>query len=115
MTRMSPGAFGISSRPDWVMCGVTLPSGGVRLIASKELTRADLEAQWERAYPQFDTWEVLSPPFGHARITLTTEIRGFVMIEAPDYPAAFKALFEDWAPQAPPRPGISEGQQELTT
>lgn len=107
------------TRPDWVMCGGPNPAGGVRLLASKELNQAELEAQFEYR----DIWD--GGPFGPVgltpigarltsqRITLTTEMRTFTVIDAPDYPSAFKALFEDWSPEPAARTAIGEGQREL--
>jgi hypothetical protein len=83
-------------RPDWVMCG--WPSrGGVTLLASKEMTHAELEAQygWEETGMRPDS----SPPLLRGRrITLTSGLKTFIVIEAPDYATAFKALFEQWTP-----------------
>ena len=83
--------------PDWVMCGVPW-NGGVRLLASKEMTHAELDAQ----FGYTDIWDGgLTPGYAipaSRRITLTAGMRTFVMIEAPDYPTAFAALFEQWTP-----------------
>jgi hypothetical protein len=81
--------------PDWVMCGVPW-NGGVRLLASKEMTHAELDAQ--RDLPDIDpwgSWPKMLPPL---RIKLTAGMKTFTMIEAPDYPSAFRALFEHWTP-----------------
>lgn len=84
-------------RPDWVMCGGPTP-GGVRLLASKDMTYAELEAQ--RDLPDIDVWAddlfpKMLPPL---RIKLIAGMKTFVIIEAPDYPAAFRGLFEQWTP-----------------
>lgn len=106
-------------RPDWVMCGAPNPSGGVRLIASKELNRAELEAQFEYE----DIWDggLFAPagltPVGRVlrshRYSLTADMRTFVVIDAPDYPSAFRSLFEGWSPEPASRAAIGEGQREL--
>ena len=83
------------SRPDWVMCG--MPHGvGVRLLASKDMTHAELEAQ--RDLPDTDPWGSWPSALPPLRITLTAGMKTFTMIEAPDYPTAFRALFEKWTP-----------------
>lgn len=80
-------------RPDWVMCGCPVP-GGVRLLASKDMTHAELSADY--GWADIDAW---SPPvLTSRRITLTSGLKTFIMIEAPDYPSAFAALFEQWTP-----------------
>jgi hypothetical protein len=83
-------------RPDWVMVGTTMPSG-VRLLASKELTHAELEAQFDRAAP-WDAYDFSIPPVVSQRITLAAGMRTFIVIDAPDYPSAFRSLFESWTP-----------------
>ena len=83
-------------RPDWVMCGVQNPAGGVRLLASSELTQAELEAQIDR--PDIFHDPLFGPSPVTQRLNLTAEMRTFTMIEAPDYPAAFQALFKHWSP-----------------
>ena len=97
--------------PDWVMCGVQNPAGGVRLLASQDLTQAELQALID--YPEivYDPFPV--PGQVRQRFLLTAEMRTFSMIEAPDYPAAFQALFEHWSPQPAARAAIGEGQMEL--
>jgi hypothetical protein len=101
-------------RPDWVMCGMPQPggeTGRVRLLASKELNHAELTAQME--YPE--TFGIFpAPSIVTQRYTLTAEARTFIVIDAPDYPAAFKALFEDWTPEPATRPALGEGQRAIT-
>jgi len=57
-------------RPDWVMCGMPW-NGGVRLLASKDMTHAELEAQfgYRDIYDGGLTPEYAVP--GSCRITLT--------------------------------------------
>lgn len=97
------------------MCGMTKADGSVRLIASQELNRAELEA--ERELQHDFGWMGPAPfmlpgPLSY-RIILTTDMRSCVFIDAPDYPAAFRGLFEQWSPQPAARTGI-EGQREIT-
>jgi len=91
---LSPNAAGFG-RPDWVMCGCPA-RGGVRLLASKDMTHAELEARFDWADINMGTY--LSPHLRSQRITLTAGLKTFVMIDAPDYPSAFRALFEQWTP-----------------
>jgi hypothetical protein len=100
-------------RPDWVMCGMPNFGGGVRLIASKELNRAELEAQFERP----EIWDDVAyalPPVVRQRYILTAEMRTFTVVDAPDYPAAFKSLFEGWSPEPAARTALGEGQRAIT-
>lgn len=101
-------------RPDWVMCGGPNPGGGVRLIASKELNQAELEAQF--SYPEIRGL-FLDPSGVSQRFTLTAQMRAITVIDAPDYPAAFKSLFEVWDPGAGRAPSarrpLGEGPREI--
>jgi hypothetical protein len=100
-------------RPDWVMCGMPMPGDGgwVRLLASKELNHAELTAQMQ--YPE-TLGLFLDLSAVTQRYTLTAEARTFIVIDAPDYPAAFRSLFENWTPEAAARPAISEGRRAIT-
>ena len=83
-------------RPDWVMCG-TPTAGGVRLLASKDMTHAELEAQFGYQDIDIGLMDPL-PVMTSQRITLTAGLKTFIVIDAPDYPSAFRALFEQWTP-----------------
>jgi hypothetical protein len=96
---MAPAFDQAYSQPDWVMCGMSLPEGGVRLITSQQLNRAELQALFRRM---------------STAITLSTEMATCTVIDAPDYPTAFQNLFAKWNPQSAPRPGITEGQREIS-
>ena len=100
-------------RPDWVMCGAQNPDGRVRLLASKELTQAELREEME--YPDLPYPERLfvNPFDVTQRFFLTAQMRSFTIIDAPDYPAAFKSLFEGWSPGPTPRLALGEGLREL--
>jgi hypothetical protein len=109
---MSTHANSISfPRPDWAMCGMPNPAGGVRLIASKELNTAELEAHL--SFPEIRGL-FLDPSTVTERYTLTAEMRTFVIIDAPDYLSAFKSLFEGWTPEPADRPALGEGQRTIT-
>jgi hypothetical protein len=99
-------------RPDWVMLGVSNADGTVRLIASKELTRAELE--YEADYEEIHSLWSLEPPRmvqTSAVYRLTAELRTWVLITAVDYPAAFDALFGQWAPERARRPEIEQRRE----
>ena len=83
-------------RPDWVMCGVPW-AGGVRLLASRAMTHAELTAEFDRVAP-WGPYNFEPMPIVSQRITLTAGMRTFTVIDAPDYPSAFTALFETWTP-----------------
>jgi len=95
-------------RPDWVMCG-TPHAGGVRLFASKDMTHAALEANFGRHVIDDGTLSGAWGPVISQRITLTAGLKTFIVIDAPDYPTAFRALFEQWTPDPGERaalPGV---------
>jgi hypothetical protein len=96
-----------------VMCGMPGHDGGVRLIASKELNTAELRAEFSRAALTYEPL-FLDPSSVSQRYFLTAEMRTFTVIDAPDYPTAFKALFEGWTPEPAARPAIGDGQREIT-
>ena len=82
-------------RPDWVMCGAPW-NGGVRLLASNDMTHAELSAEFDREIVWTDPF-ALSAPLSR-RITLTAGLSTFVIVDSPDYPSAFRGLFEQWTP-----------------
>jgi hypothetical protein len=102
-------------RPDWVMCGMPQPGrmGWVRLIASKELNTAELQAEYSRPDIAYEPL-FLDPSSVRQRFFLTAEMRTFVIIDAPDYPSAFKSLFEGWTPEPAARPALGEGRRGIT-
>jgi|SRR5262252_6840796 len=103
-------AASMTLRPDWVMCGGPHPPG-VRLLASRELTEVELRAEMDWLDP-VDPWATF-PGIPVARYFLTAQMRQFILIDAPDYPSAFKALFEKWSPEPGQRPALGMGQLQL--
>lgn len=99
-------------RPDWVMLGVGQPDGGVALIASKELTRAELE--YEASFEDICSYGLWAPLRVQttAVYRLTAEMREWVFITAPDYETAFSTLFGQWRPERARRPEL-EHRREL--
>lgn len=116
MSRRHLGSVIDPGRPDWVLVGCPgeLPpdmggGAGVWLYASKDLTRAELEAEvsetayrmWEEECLASGLLSGLPPPQPEYRITAT--MRRFIVIMARDYQAAFAALFKQWSPEPDPR------------
>lgn len=100
----------IHTRPDWVILGGGQTNGGVMVIASTQLTHAELEVAYDRG----EYLDILSPFIlnDRRRVTLTVEMGQFVIIIAEDYQTAMKRLFEQWTPRAAERPSI-EGRRTL--
>jgi hypothetical protein len=71
--------------PEWAMVGCLMPNGKVRLIASRELDEAELQA-------------VLRSMYFKPKWTLQMVMVDYIVIEANDYPSAFQHLFETWTP-----------------
>ena len=93
-----------SARPKWVMIGLEWDGPGVLLMASDRLTRAQLD--FEAARYDFRDMADLMASF-QPNLQLSAIIRtdpapgrkdGYVLIAAPDYGEAIRALFEQWTP-----------------
>jgi hypothetical protein len=100
MDSISPKQFNFP-RPDWVILGMTQPNGlGVRLIASEQLTLAQLEAKFDH----MPIWDGALEPVRYRMTSYSIELmvgmRTCRMVDGPDYPTCFKDLFGTWAPQA---------------
>ena len=85
-------------RPQWVIVGIDLPTGGVRIIASDSLTTAELEVQYD--------WLNLGLPVtvGISRInryevSLTLKMLNLRIVEAATYGEALSGLFGNWTPE----------------
>lgn len=99
--------------PDWVMFGVQ-HLNGVVLLASKDLSRAQLET--EVVYKDAAKWyDSINADDMRIVYRITAELRGYVRIEAPDYPTALRRLLEIWSPPGrmpsialPPAPASTE-------
>jgi hypothetical protein len=96
------------SRPDWVMIGIHAPDSSVFIIASKELTSAELTAE-------ADTMDIMSGWYTETvrvdvvrmRYLLSCDMRSYVIVHAPNYGAAFQHLFQQWSPEAPTNDAIA--------
>lgn len=78
-------AYQPEQRPDFVIVGVPA-DGRVMLMASTELNEVELRAETERT-----------------RYFLTTQMRGYVVVIADNYPEAFARLFGQWSPSDNPQ------------
>ena len=95
--------------PEWSICGMQLPDGKVRIIASKELSYAEL--RYEAGFHQvFDGIFPIHAGITHTDLTLTTHMRTCVLIDGPDYATCIKHLFETWKPDDLKRKAIGPKQ-----
>lgn len=80
----------------WVMCGMQAETG-VTLFASNALTSAELEEDIDFG----DVWAQMDGRiYPHRRlISLAATTDRMVVIQAADWPAAFRALFKTWSPE----------------
>jgi hypothetical protein len=102
---LSPAAGGGLYRPDWVMCG-TPHADGVMVIASKRLSRAELEMR-ARYQDMYGGYTPVASALTSMEITLTTWLGPDTLrITGPDYPAVMEELFRTWSPGEPVRPAI---------
>ncbi len=87
-------------RPDWVMFGTPWSGGKVALLASKELTEAELVREVEEITDWYDN-PIREEP---VRMELTVAMRTYTMVVADTYEQALKTLFDTWSPtQAAPK------------
>ena len=86
------------------MLGTATDTGRVRLYASRTMKQAELTVYAEL---------VEVGDFVSRRVPdrVWYELRGrlddVLILDAPDWPAAFNALFKDWSPSGPARPQLS--------
>jgi hypothetical protein len=90
-----------TTRASWIILGlVEMPSGGVRIIASKDIRAATLEAHVDYTKVDIDAFIVSSTkPTGY-RIDLQLSMHNLTVIDAPTFPEAFAALFKLWTPDS---------------
>ncbi len=87
--------------PDFVIVGCT-NDRGVRLLASTELTKAELECH----LPEKFYADLIAPPErGRVVIEMTVGMKRFKLVDAPTWAEAFRHLFDEWAPNVthPPK------------
>jgi hypothetical protein len=86
------------SAPNWVMLGIDMPDGSVRLFVSDKLTQSELELQMNLSFDWLSLADVRAL-ISSRTLTLTTWMSDLVIINALDYRSAFEALFKTWTPQ----------------
>jgi hypothetical protein len=95
---MTSGYF---STPDFVILGVQADDG-VYVYASKDLTKAELEAITERREIDPDgIWRRFES--GRTTIILTATMREVILVKGDTYAEAFRSLFASWTPPEPER------------
>lgn len=100
-------------RPDWVMCGLPSGDGRVMILASTELSQAELEAQRDH-FELIDPYDAFGPIYpGPTRYTLRIDMNRFVIVVADTYEQAFRSLFEQWSPKRASTP-VGGHRQEIT-
>lgn len=97
--------------PEWVICGMQMTTG-VRIVASKTLTRAELEAQVQHQ-DIFDGPFPVASVMSSYHLILTTRMRDCVIIDGPDYPTCLKHLFEEWSPDQEVRKPITPAARAI--
>ena len=106
------------SRPKWVMVGLEWDGPGVLLLASDQLSRAQLDFE-ARQYEFRDVADLQRNFAPSLALTTIIETRpaagrkdGYVLIAAPDWAQAMQALFSQWTPD-PEQRALEPGQKEL--
>lgn len=96
--------------PNWVMVGTTQPDGTVVILASTDLSQAELrhETEW--------LWDDLGPRRLHrlafSWCELTVRMGTYVMASGSTYEEALRRLFEHWSP-ATAKPRELSGRRDL--
>lgn len=83
--------------PSWVVSGVARSDGTVMLVASRELSWAELSSEVDTAdvYSGAYTAPLLSVT--QVRYRFTADLRRYEVITGADYGAAFESLIRLWA------------------
>lgn len=92
------------SKPEWVICGGRLSVETVRVLASKELTYAELKVYYTHQDIHDGGIVPASSVVTSRRITLQTSMNTFIIIDGPDYATCLKYLFEQWSPDQEKNP-----------
>jgi len=98
------------SSPDFVVMGMP-HEDGVMLMASNELSAAELEVEYDMI--PYDRGMYIGHIPGQRSITLTCHIGSYTVVYGDTYAEAFRRLFDAWTPQAPQRKGLPEAQRGL--
>lgn len=97
--------------PEWVMLGIENPAGGVFLLASDRMTRAEL--QREAYSDNYLHPRLYSPPEMRPTIQLRAEMLGYTWVQAPTYQEAIRKLFTTWSPPERTRRALPPPDAEL--
>lgn len=89
---------GLRAKPDWVVIGINRGSQGVWLYASTELTSSELRVKTRADRLRLDDWFRRSET--DRTITLSVDMKTFVVVHAPDYASAWEFLFTQWRPRS---------------
>lgn len=89
----------VDYRPDFVILGAPRPEGGVVVLASKELTQAELRTELLDSDDLFG--DRITTRLRDYRTMLSTELRGYNIVMADTYGEAMAKLFAQWTPPAP--------------
>lgn len=82
------------TRPDFVLTGARLPDGRFRMIASREMHYAELNADF--GYTDIgDVWDP-RPIMTHSAITLTARLGNLLMVDGPDYATCMAEVARHW-------------------
>lgn len=97
MGRQRPVTFDdtMLMRPDWVILGIDMGDEGVAVIASSELTQAELRN--EVSYEPLWAWSERVEPVEN-RFIMETTMTKYVWIRGKTYRDALRTLFERWEP-----------------
>lgn len=105
-----------SPSPEWVMVGIRISPDRVRLLASQEMDEVELRSERLDLRPLFDRQDPFGMDssadyFARTKYYVTATMRTYIVVEADDYPAAFRTLFAQWAPTRPVTPEIENQPQ----
>lgn len=100
-------------RPDFVILGAPRPEGGVVVLASKELTQAELTTKLTNEDELFGGFDPIGSVVPDYRTTLSTELRGYSIVMADTYGEAMAKLFAQWTPPAPGGSRPIDGVRQL--
>lgn len=92
--------------PDWIILGVDLskqedPIGRFMVVASKELTMAELRYEVEPMQDLYSDYRWIPNPHSR-RFFLDTTMRSLVLAYGDDYADALRNLMNFWSPDAAP-------------
>lgn len=97
--------------PEWVIFGVQ-HSGGVMIFASTELTRAEIEIEYDT--PEFQFGPLRSAMDSKMRIELRIGMLSYVMATGETFQEAMARLFAEWNPD-PTATTITSNEFEIQT